>query len=103
MNVSTTSTPIAPNKARVRNRIDSFSILACNVERRALDALGQRLFPHDDVAALDPSRRRVVERDLAGQVQAHGDQLITLPADVADLFAGRGPHLLRELEGVAFA
>ena len=45
MNVITTSTPIAPNKARVRNRIDCGFHPRLNLERRALLALGQRSVP----------------------------------------------------------
>ena len=55
-------------------------------------ALGQRLFPDQDVAALDLARRVVVGHH-ARQVQAHGHELIAVPADVADVLAGRGPHL----------
>ena len=72
-------------------------------DRLALDPIGQWLLPHDDVAALDLARWRVVKRDAAGQMQPECGQLAAGPADLADLTGCRWPDLLLEAQHLALA
>src|SRR6478736_8406083 len=67
-------------------------------ERRALLALAERLFPDNDVAALDGARRRVVKRDLARQVQPHRDEFAAVPTRIAGALPCGRAHHLRVLE-----
>ena len=59
-------------------------------DRPAVEAIGEVLFPPEDVAAVDAGRlvlleiARVVFEDAAGQMQPEGDDLAAVPADVLE-------------------
>ena len=80
-----TSTIIPANRTSVLRENRVAVHLHVDRQRRALLTIGQRLFPDDDVAALDGSRRRVVESDLARQVQPESDQLASRPSHISDV------------------
>ena len=74
-----------------------------DARRPARQPLRQRLLPLEDVAALDLAGRRVVEDDLARQVQPEGDELVAGPPDPLASSCQRRSDDLPELEQIAAA
>ena len=72
-------------------------MLTSTSNRHAFQTLDQRLFPLEDVAALHLLRRRVVIRDLAGDVHPERDELVAVPAHVAN---GLPARPLQPLAGI---
>ena len=89
-NATATATNVAPNSQSVRYRIDCASMSRVEHQRHAAQPIGERLFPHQDVAAADLAAGVVVP-DLARQVQPERDDLLAVPAGGAGVLAGRSP------------
>ena len=69
------------------------------LQRRAVQAVAERLLPDEDAAAF--FRLRIVRLDLARQMQPERDELAPVPADFADVFRRRRTDLLLVREELA--
>jgi hyperosmotically inducible protein len=86
---------------RIENRFRLHSHF--HVERLALQSRGERLFPPQDVSALRLTRRRVVIRNLAGDVHLEDDHLASGPAGARRRLTRRPADPLPIHEAVALA